>query len=87
MGETLNQYLTKGKQVAVDGELRQNRWEQDGQSRSKVEISANNIQLLGGGREGSGGGGGGRASSAPRPRETFEEEPQGSSEFEDDIPF
>ena len=39
-GEALNQYLVKGKQVAVDGELRQNRWEQDGQSRSKVEIIA-----------------------------------------------
>lgn len=48
-GEALNQYLVKGKQVAVDGELRQNRWEQDGQSRSKVEIIANNLQLLGGG--------------------------------------
>ena len=48
-GEALNQYLVKGKQVAVDGELRQNRWEQDGQSRSRIEIVANNLQLLGGG--------------------------------------
>ena len=46
--EGLNGYLTKGTQIAVDGELRQNRWEQDGQKRSKVEIMANNIQLLGG---------------------------------------
>ena len=54
-GEALNQYLVKGKQVAVEGELRQNRWEQDGQSRSKVEIIANNLQLLGGvGGSGSG---------------------------------
>ena len=51
-GEALNQYLVKGKQVAVEGELRQNRWEQDGQSRSKIEIIANNIQLLGGGAGG-----------------------------------
>jgi single-strand DNA-binding protein len=47
-GETLNQYLVKGKQIAVEGELHQNRWEQDGQSRSKIEIMANNVQLLGG---------------------------------------
>ena len=54
-GEARNQYLVKGKQVAVEGELRQNRWEQDGQSRSKVEIIANNLQLLGGvGGSGSG---------------------------------
>jgi len=48
-GESISQYLVKGKQVAIDGELRQNRWEQDGQARSKVEIVANNVQLLGGG--------------------------------------
>jgi len=47
-GEALNQYLVKGKQVAVEGELHQNRWEQDGQARSKIEVNANNIQLLGG---------------------------------------
>lgn len=51
-GEALNQYLIKGKLVAVEGELRQNRWEQDGQSRSKVEIMANNVQLLGSGAGG-----------------------------------
>lgn len=45
--ESLNQYLLKGKQIGVEGELRQNRWEQDGQSRSRVEVNANNIQLLG----------------------------------------
>jgi single-strand DNA-binding protein len=47
-GESLNQYLVKGKLVGVDGELRQDRWEQDGQNRSKIEIVANNLQLLGG---------------------------------------
>lgn len=47
MGESINQYLVKGKQVAVTGELRQNRWEQDGQPRSKVEVIASNLQLLG----------------------------------------
>ncbi len=48
VAETLKQYLLKGKQIAVDGELRQDRWEQDGQSRSKVIVVANNVQLLGG---------------------------------------
>ena len=49
--ESLVLYLTKGKQICVDGELRQSRWEQDGQARSKVEVHANNIQLLGGNRD------------------------------------
>ena len=40
-------YLTKGKQIAVTGELRQHKWEKDGVTRSKVEVVAENIQLLG----------------------------------------
>jgi single-strand DNA-binding protein len=47
-GEALSKYLIKGKQVGVEGELRQERWEKDGQTRSRVEIAANNIQLFGG---------------------------------------
>lgn len=45
--EALHPYLIKGKQVGISGELRQNTWEQDGQKRSKIEIVANNVQLLG----------------------------------------
>jgi single-strand DNA-binding protein len=55
-GESLNQYLVKGKMVGVDGELRQDRWQQDGQNRSKVEIVATYLQLLGGGSGASTGG-------------------------------
>ena len=47
-GESLINYLKKGTQLAVTGELVQERWEQDGQKRSKVIIQVNNIQLLGG---------------------------------------
>ena len=45
--ESLSTYLRKGKQIAVEGSLRQDRWEQDGQKRSRVEIAANTVQLLG----------------------------------------
>ncbi len=90
--ENLNQYLLKGKEIAVEGELRQDRWEQDGQTKSKVEIVANNIQLLGGG----GGSGSGRpsglnqqASQDSGKRQTGENEypPAHSDHFDDDIPF
>jgi single-strand DNA-binding protein len=92
-GESLNQYLLKGKQVGVDGELRQDRWEQDGQNRSKVEIVANNLQLLGGNSSASGSGGGGsyqeRRVGEDRPART--EGPVdgggGTDGFTDDIPF
>lgn len=54
--EKINQYLLKGQQIAVNGELRQDRWEKDGQNRSKVKIIANDIQLLGKGNSGGGSG-------------------------------
>ena len=84
-GENLHQYLVKGKMVGVDGELRQDRWQQDGQNRSKVEIVAANLQLLGGG-------GGERQSSqnAGSSNSTSEVQPYNSSKddnFTDDIPF
>ena len=44
--EILNNYLSKGKQVAIKGELRQSRWTQDGQSRSKVYVNAETVQML-----------------------------------------
>ena len=46
--EGLKPYLTKGKQIAVDGYLKQDRWEKNGQKHSAVKINANDIQLLGG---------------------------------------
>ena len=46
--ENLKPYLTKGKQIGVDGYLKQERWEKDGQKKSRVIINANDIQLLGG---------------------------------------
>jgi single-strand DNA-binding protein len=52
--ENLNKYLVKGTQVAVQGELRQDRWEKDGQKFSKIQVFVNNLQLLGSARSGSG---------------------------------
>lgn len=45
--QSLQKYLTKGIQIAVQGELRQDRWEKDGQKLSKVQIYVNSLQLLG----------------------------------------
>lgn len=50
--ENLKPYLTKGKMIAVDGYLKQDRWEKDGQKMSKVSVVANNVQLLGGKTDG-----------------------------------
>lgn len=56
--ESLQRFLTKGKQIAVDGFLKQERWtDQNGQSRSAIKIIANDIQLLGGKEGGQNNGG------------------------------
>jgi single-strand DNA-binding protein len=47
MGENCAKYLGKGRQVAIDGRLRWESWEKDGQKRSKVKIVADNVQFLG----------------------------------------
>jgi single-strand DNA-binding protein len=52
--ENLKPYLTKGKQIAIDGYLKQDRWEKDGQKNSRVSVVANNVQLLGGRSENGG---------------------------------
>ncbi|MBN1410340.1 MAG: single-stranded DNA-binding protein [Spirochaetales bacterium] len=87
--ESLQNYLVKGKQIGVDGELRQNRWEQDGQARSTVEIVANNIQLL---SSAPGGAGKGSQAGSYSGQESNDSVPQDSGsqpteDFEDDIPF
>jgi len=85
-GETLNQYLKKGKMIAVDGELRQDRWQQDGQNRSKVEIVASFLQLLGGGGQGNYQDKQGSPSYDSAPEGPSPGRPD-SSDFTDDIPF
>lgn len=51
-GEILTRYAGKGKQVAIEGRLRQRRWQSnDGKNQSAVEIVVENFQLLGGRRE------------------------------------
>ncbi len=46
--EAVKQYIPKGQMVAIEGELRQERWEKDGQARSKVVINVANLRLVGG---------------------------------------
>ena len=46
--EVLAQYMTKGKPIFVDGDMRQSRWQdKEGNNRSKVEIHVRDFQFLG----------------------------------------
>lgn len=50
VAENLGQYLTKGKQVAVEGSIQSRKWiDKDGNERTTVEIIARKLTLLGGG--------------------------------------
>ncbi len=91
----INQYLEKGRQVSIQGELRQSRWEQDGQTRSRVEVFVNNLSLLSSAQGNNNGqkifqGQGSNAKPAPvKTAQNMREEYQpGPEDFQDDdIPF
>ena len=91
MGDNCAQYLSKGRQVAVEGRLRWRQWEtQEGQKREAVEIVADNVQFIGP-REG-GGGGGGANFSRPAEGVPFNDAgldiaTGGDVAGDDDIPF
>ncbi len=82
LGEIAGEYLRKGSQVYVEGEIRYDKFTgQDGVEKFFTEIVANEMQMLGGRGEGE------RSTSRPQPRR----EParsEAAEEFpDDDIPF
>lgn len=85
--ENLKPYLTKGKIIAVDGHLKQDRWEKEGQKFSKVSIVADNVQLLGGKSDS------GQSSGAPTFKSVENNSVENNSysseegDFPEDIPF
>jgi single-strand DNA-binding protein len=89
--EVASEYLSKGSPILIEGRLKLDTWETEGQKRSKLRVVGERMQMLGG-RGGSGGGG--------RPQRSYDEseysapagaESQGgggpSGPPEDDIPF
>ena len=44
--ENCAKYLKKGRGVVVEGRLKQDRWEKEGKTQSKVKISANSVHFL-----------------------------------------
>ena len=75
--ENIKAYLHKGKQIAVDGYLDQQRWEKDGVKYSKVVIIADSVQLLGGNES---------APQAQQPAGEYQSAGSGD-DFPEDIPF
>jgi len=99
--EIAGQYLTKGKQIYVEGRLQTRSWDdrQTGEKKYKTEVVCDNFQMLsarGGGSDfesqgrdqGShqGGGQGGNA-AAPASGPSYDDGGYGGEPEEDDIPF
>ena len=93
LAEVAREYLRKGAQVYIEGQIRTNKWQdKDGNDRYTTEIIARDMQMLGG-RPGAGApagdddyrsspSGGGSTSGRASSGGGRKEEP-----FEDDIPF
>jgi len=85
--ETLNQYLSKGRALLVDGRLKFDSWTaQDGSKRSKLRVIVENFQFVGARGEVEPGAGPPASSpaAAPEPAEEFEATGEAGP---DDIPF
>lgn len=86
LAKVCGQYLKKGSQVFIEGELRTRKWQdKQGQERYTTEIICQNMQMLGGKNDGAG-----AANKPPPPSERPAGAPgrsQKPEDFDDDIPF
>ena len=90
--EVANEYLSKGAPVLIEGRLKLDTWEQDGQKRSKLRVTGEKMQMLGGR---SGGGSGGSPSGGSRTQSSGQGDYAGagygdvpmSGPGDDDVPF
>ena len=81
--ENIKPYLGKGKQICINGRLRQDRWDgNDGAKHSRVVIVAETVQLLGGRDNGAGSGGNYQQPAQQRPQDY-----DNGGEFSEDITF
>lgn len=95
--ETCKQYLTKGRPVFIEGQLRLDQWETpQGEKKSRMKVRADRVQFLGGGGERGGSGGGGQSRSnasdtgrtaAPARPAAAPSEDRPPMPDDDDIPF
>jgi len=86
LAEVAGEYLRKGSKVYVEGQLRTNSWEKDGQKHYKTEIIASEMQMLD--SKGQGGGAPGGQQKPPPQRAAHPvSNPDSLEDFDDDIPF
>jgi single-strand DNA-binding protein len=89
--EVANEYLSKGSSVLIEGRLKYDTWEKDGQKRSKLSVVGEKMQMLGGRGGGGGGGSAGGSSrsgsSSPEYSSASSSDSSSSPPPDDEIPF
>lgn len=89
--ERISQYITKGKQLFIEGRVQTRSWEDDqGQKHYRTEVIAQTIQLLGGPRDQSGDDWEGGSRSRSSGFASSQSRPRGGAREEidlDDLPF
>jgi single-strand DNA-binding protein len=75
--EVAAEYLTKGRQVFIEGRLQLDTWDdkESGQKRSKLRVVAENMQMMGGGKQNGGGGQRQKPEAEPEYEDPFSEAP------------
>lgn len=87
--EVASQYLTKGRQVYIEGRLSQREYQdKDGNTRTSLEVQGTDLQFIGqrGDEPAAGGGGGGFKEERPSRPASARPEPADAI-TDDDIPF
>jgi single-strand DNA-binding protein len=86
--EILEQYVSKGSPLFIDGRLEFSTWEakDGGGKRSKLEVIIENFQFLGGGQQNGGGQQSGGGSGRAKEGSSRADAPSESVDY-DDIPF
>jgi len=79
--EVANEYLSKGSSVLIEGRLKHDRWEKDGQKFSKIQIVGEKMQMLGSRGDGGGGGGGSHSSNQGSSYQQTEPPPQQEDQY------
>ena len=81
--ELASEYLSKGSPLFIEGRLKLDAWETDGQKRSKLRVVCDRMQFIGG-RDSGGGSGGGGARSANHGSQSHGSQSHGSQSQSDD---
>lgn len=74
--EVANEYLSKGSPVLIEGRLKLEQWEQDGNKRSKHKVIADKLQLVGSkGDKPNGGSSGGSSQGGANSNAVYDDDP------------